>query len=241
MNKKIEVSSASLQSDDMLASRRSFFKKAAAGAVVAAAALSPVKMRADDPVIMEEQKWATTLGYELNKNPYGLPSPYEHNVVRRTTPLLSSAGDMHAAVSVTPLQDLDGIITPNGLFFTRTHNGVASINPNEHRLMIHGMVKNPIVLTMDELKRYPKESVIHFLECPANGAPEWKAPQYDSLQFIKGMMGCAEWTGVYIKYILKYAELVLTFQVEQLRWHLTLLTSILYKLFRCSELPYRTN
>jgi sulfane dehydrogenase subunit SoxC len=203
MNKKIEVSSASLQSDDMLASRRSFFKKAAAGAVVAAAALSPVKMRADDPVIMEEQKWATTLGYELNKNPYGLPSPYEHNVVRRTTPLLSSAGDMHAAVSVTPLQDLDGIITPNGLFFTRTHNGVASINPNEHRLMIHGMVKNPIVLTMDELKRYPKESVIHFLECPANGAPEWKAPQYDSLQFIKGMMGCAEWTGVRLKTILE--------------------------------------
>jgi len=203
MNKKIEVSSASLQSDDMLASRRSFFKKAAAGAVVAAAALSPVKMRADDPVIMEEQKWATTLGYELNKNPYGLPSPYEHNVVRRTTPLLSSAGDMHAAVSVTPLQDLDGIITPNGLFFTRTHNGVASINPNEHRLMIHGMVKNPIVLTMDELKRYPKESVIHFLECPANGAPEWKTPQYDSLQFVKGMMGCAEWTGVRLKTVLE--------------------------------------
>jgi sulfane dehydrogenase subunit SoxC len=206
MNKKIETSSASLQLDESQSSRRNFFKRAAysAGAVAAGAVLSPVKLLADDDEhIMKLQKWATTLGYELNKNPYGVPSPYEHNVVRRTTPLLSSAGDMHAAISVTPLQDLEGIITPNGLFFTRTHNGVASIDYNKHRLMIHGMVKNPIVLTMDELKKYPSESVIHFLECPSNGAPEWKSPQFDSVQFIKGMMSCTEWTGVRLKTILE--------------------------------------
>ena len=190
----------------LLPSRRNFFKKVAmysTSAVAAASVVSPVTlMAADDENIIHHQPWGTTLGDELNKYPYGVPSAYEHNNVRRTASLLSSAGDMHAAVSMTPLHELNGIITPNGLFFTRTHNGVAQIDPNKYRFMIHGLVKKPIVLTLDEIKRYPSESVIHFLECPANGAAEWKGPQFNSLQFVKGMMSNVEWTGVRLKTIL---------------------------------------
>ncbi|SHO80988.1 Sulfur oxidation molybdopterin C protein [hydrothermal vent metagenome] len=185
-------------------SRRDFFRKTGfLSAAAATTVLAPVEiLAADDENIIHHSKWGTTLGYELNKNPYGVPSPYEHNVVRRTTSLLSSGGDMHAAISLTPLHELNGIITPNGLFFTRTHNGVARINPNEYRFMIHGMIEKPIVLTLEDIKKYPSESVIHFLECPSNGAAEWKGPQFNSLQFVKGMMSCTEWTGVRLKTIL---------------------------------------
>jgi sulfane dehydrogenase subunit SoxC len=187
-------------------SRRDFFKKTAAysvSALAAASVMAPVKVKAeDDPNIMEEKPWAIKWGDDVTVNKYGQPSPYEHNVTRRVTPILSS-GNYRASIAVTPIQDLSGIITPNGLFFNRHHGGTPNIDPNQHRLMIHGLVEKPIVLTMDQLKRYPNVSRIHFLECPANGGPEWRGPQFNSIQFAKGFMSCAEWTGVYIKDILK--------------------------------------
>ena len=196
--------SKTLDTEELVSvSRRDFFRKTASVSTIAAAAvLAPSTILADDENIMHHPKWGTTLGDELNKYPYGIPSKYEHNVVRRTSSLMSSAGDMHAAVSMSPLHELEGIITPNGLHFTRTHNGVAHVDPNKFRLMIHGLVEKPIVLTLEQLKKYPSESRIHFLECPANGAAEWKGPQFNSLQFVKGMMSNSEWTGVRVKTIL---------------------------------------
>ncbi len=194
------------ESSEELLNRRNFFRKAAvysAGAVAASTVLAPTRANAqDDPNIMEEKPWATELGDPVTKNQYGQPSPYEHNVIRRTTDILSS-GNMQASIAVTPIQDSCGIITPNGLFFNRCHGGTPTIDPNQHRLMIHGLVEKPIVLTMDELKKYPNVSRVHFIECPANGGPEWRGPQFNSIQFAKGFMSCAEWTGVYIKDILR--------------------------------------
>ena len=186
-------------------SRRNFFKKTAqysVGAIAAASILSPIKIKADDHAIMEEKVWGTTLGDPVTKNLYGIPSAYEHNNTRRNMKLLSS-GNWQAAIAMCPIHEQEGIITPNGLFFSRSHGGTAHIDPNEHRLMIHGLVEKPIVLTMDELKRYPSVTRIHFIECPANGGPEWRGPQFNSIQFSKGMMSCAQWTGVYVKTILE--------------------------------------
>jgi len=184
-------------------SRREFFKKTASvSAVAATSILASTTLSADDENIMHHTEWGTSLGHEVNKYPYGMPPLYEHNVVRRTSPLMSSAGDMHAAISMTPLHALKGIITPNGLHFTRTHNGVAQIDPNKFRLMIHGLVDKPIVLTLDDLKKYPSETRVLVMECPSNSAAEWKGPQFGTLQMVKGMMSCAEWTGVRLKTIL---------------------------------------
>ncbi len=186
-------------------SRRDFFKKTAiysASALTAATVLSPIKLKADDENITHHVDWGTKLGDKVDKYPYGIPSPFEHNNVRRVHDLLSS-GDRYATVSMSPLHQQEGIITPNGLFFTRNHGGTAQIDPNKFRLMIHGLVKKPIVLTLEQLKRYPSESRIHFIECPANGSTGWRGPQFNNLQFVKGMMSSAEWTGVKLSVLLE--------------------------------------
>jgi sulfane dehydrogenase subunit SoxC len=208
MSKKADKHDLSIQNGEKSntnLSRRGFFKKFSALGISAAASasvLSPMNLRADDPAIMEEMEWGTKLGDPVDKNVYGMPSPYEHNNVRRVTELLSS-GDMYASINMCPIHESEGIITPNGLFFTRNHGGTAHVDPNEFRLMIHGKVKREVVLTLDDLKKYPSETRIHFIECPANGSPEWRAPQFNNLQFLKGMMSSAAWTGVMLKTVLE--------------------------------------
>ncbi|MDA3807605.1 MAG: sulfite dehydrogenase [Thiomicrorhabdus sp.] len=96
-------------------------------------------------------------------------------------------------------------MTPNGLHFERYHGGVPTINPDDHRLVIHGLVERPLIFTMDDLKRFPSVSRIHFVECPANGALEWKGVQLNSVQWTHGMMSCVEYTGVRLSDLLKEA------------------------------------
>jgi sulfane dehydrogenase subunit SoxC len=61
------------------------------------------------------------------------------------------------------------MITPNGLHFERSHSGIPEISPDAHRLVIHGLVKRPLIFTLESFARYPMESRITFLECAGNG------------------------------------------------------------------------
>src|SRR5450432_3182823 len=72
-------------------------------------------------------------------------------------------------VSYTPLQDLTGTITPSDLHFERHHAGVPLIDPARHTLMIHGLVDRPMMFSMDDIKRFPQVTRVHFVECSGNG------------------------------------------------------------------------
>ncbi|NQZ11094.1 MAG: sulfite dehydrogenase, partial [Algicola sp.] len=122
-----------------------------------------------------------------------------------TVPWLTA--DAISSISMTPLHSLKGIITPNGLVFERYHAGVPTINPDEHRLIIHGLVDRPLIFTMDDLRRFPSVSEIKFLECPANGGMEWKGPQMEALQFTHGMISCCEWSGVRLSTLLAEVDI----------------------------------
>ena len=135
------------------------------------------------------------LGAGVNDPPYGVPSRYERDVIRRTVPFLTA--EDKSSVSFTPLQDLDGIITPSGVCFVRDHGGSPMlIDPLAHKLVVHGLVDRPLEFSMNDLIRMPSESHIYFMECGANGGMDYKGAQMQGVQFSHGMVHCCEWTGV---------------------------------------------
>jgi sulfane dehydrogenase subunit SoxC len=100
-----------------------------------------------------------------------------------------------------PLQDSVGVITPSSLHFVGTTRGsyIPDIDPREHRLMIHGMVDRPLTFTMDDLKRLPSVTRLHFIECAGNRS----SPRARNVQESHGMTSCAEWTGVLLSVLFK--------------------------------------
>jgi sulfane dehydrogenase subunit SoxC len=140
-----------------------------------------------------------SLGQSILSPPYGVPSKFEKNVVRR---LREARATDTEAFSVTPLQNLHGIVTPNGLVFERHHAGVPEIAPSEHRLLVHGLVDRPLIFSMDDLLRFPSVSKTYFLECSGNSSTEWGKSGYHSVQRTHGLISCCEWTGVPLSTIL---------------------------------------
>lgn len=145
--------------------------------------------------------WTKSLGAPT-ASPYGVPSKFETTSIRT---LYAGLKEPMSAYSVTPLQELDGIITPNGLFYERHHAGIPEIDPAQHRLMIHGLVKHPMIFDMDELRQFPSESHIYFLECSGN--PSFLPPYGKTAAEVTGLVSCAQWTGVPLKTLLKHAGL----------------------------------
>lgn len=176
--------------------------RAGLGLGAGAALLAGRGLRAEEAAAPPaEPPYSLSLGPGVVDRVYGQPSRFEADVIRRNVPWLTATPE--TSISFTPLQHQQGIITPGGVFFERYHAGRPTVDPREHRLMIHGLVDRPLLLTMEDLRRFPNVSCIHFIECPANGGMEWRGAQLNSLQFTHGMIGCAEWTGVKLSTLLE--------------------------------------
>jgi len=128
-----------------LVDRRVFLKK---GMTFSVAALVSESLLAS--TVESRLAWMSQPGKSFSN--YGQPSEHERQTIRWTMANRMAPGN---GVSWTPLHDLEGTITPNGLHFERHHNGVPQIDPKQHQLLIHGAVKKPLVFDMGALMRYP--------------------------------------------------------------------------------------
>ena len=145
-------------------------------------------------------------GRPIAESHYGQPSKYEAHVARRRTDILKNRQNW-SDWSMTPLQHQPGIITPNGLVFERHHSGVPDIDPATHRFAIHGMVKQPLIFTMEDLVRYPSVSRFHFHECSGNGLTDWLKPASTTVQQTHGLLSGVLWTGVPASILMEEAGL----------------------------------
>lgn len=153
---------------------------------------------------LDRPAWMLKPGEPLSN--YGQPSEYERDIVRWVSANPAAPGN---GVSWTPLHRLAGTITPSGLHFERHHNGVPHIDPSRHRLLVHGMVKNPIFLTVAQLRRYPMQTRVCFVECGGNGNAGWhEEPIQAAAGNIHGLASCSEWTGVPLSVVLEEAGLL---------------------------------
>lgn len=148
------------------------------------------------PAAAEDQPSPRTLGKPL--------SGYtERSEFVKSTRTMRQTKTPEAGSSSTPLAETLGIITPSALHYERHHAGVPSIDPARHRLTIHGLVARPLILTMDDIRRLPSVSRIHFLECGGNSGGEWAAKNGPDVQRSYGLASCSEWTGVPLRLLLE--------------------------------------
>lgn len=135
---------------------------------------------------------------------YGSTSPHTSHIQRmagRPDPIYPGGG-----ASRTPLQHLQGTITPNALHFERHHAGVPTIDPAQHMLVINGLVRQPLAFRYEDLLRYPMVSRIYFLECSGNSGALLRGGSADgTAQSLHGLVSCAEWTGVPLSTLLDEA------------------------------------
>ena len=183
--------------------RRKFLTHSITAAGAAAAGIA-VPTRAAEPIGKDFAAWATTMGKPLSS--YGQPSRFEEPVKRYTG---SAYGTLAPGTGTarTPLEKLEGVITPNGLHYDRSHNGTPEIDPAKHKLLIHGLVKRPLTFSIADLSRYPMVSRICFIECAGNSSATAISPEppQGSAGLVHGLVSCADWTGVPLALLLNEA------------------------------------
>lgn len=104
----------------------------------------------------------------------------------------------------TPPHLLTSWITPNDLFYVRSHFYTPAIQESEWRLRIDGDVERPLSLTLNELRQMRTTTGVVTLECAGNGRAFFQPP-VAGVQWRKGAVGTARWTGVRLLDVLRQA------------------------------------
>jgi DMSO/TMAO reductase YedYZ molybdopterin-dependent catalytic subunit len=103
-----------------------------------------------------------------------------------------------------PNQYFDQWITPVDKFFVRQHLPRPEVDPAAFRLTVNGLVSKPLDLKIEDLRKLPQHKLVATLECTGNGRGFYR-PRVPGIQWGRGAIGNAEWSGPRISDILKMA------------------------------------
>jgi len=192
-----DAQTCALMADSARLSRRKFLNAAGAGVAAALAAPALAETLADVPP-------------RVPGDPISLNSKRSTHValarITESSPGKLNVDPVLAINSKTPLDKLEGTVTPSDLHYERSHSGSPDLDPARHRLLIHGMVRNPVVLALPDLKAMPSLSRLHFMECSGNGWANWKkADPTLTVQETHGLVSMHEWAGVPLSYLMEVA------------------------------------
>ena len=111
-------------------------------------------------------------------------------ILRRASPTIAE----------TPLEALDGLLTPTPLFYVRDHfDEVPGFDLESWRLAVGGLVERPLSLSLDDLGALPRRELVCTLECAGNGG-------YGN-HLRRGGVSTAHWRGVSLAEVLALAGL----------------------------------
>jgi len=105
-----------------------------------------------------------------------------------------------------PVEYANSLITPVEHFFVRNHmHEPSTVDPGEWRLIIGGEVNKPLTLPLAGLTKMEQHTVIDTLECAGNGRA-FAVPHVPGVQWEKGAVGTARFSGPRLRDVLERAE-----------------------------------
>ena len=104
----------------------------------------------------------------------------------------------------TPVSLLTDWITPNDLFFVRSHLPTPNVDGATWALTVGGSVERPLTLRLADLRALPRVTAAATLECAGNGRAFFDPP-VAGVQWQRGAVGNARWTGVRLTDVLRRA------------------------------------
>jgi len=105
-----------------------------------------------------------------------------------------------------PLEALRYPITPIGLHYVLVHFDIPDVDADSYELQVDGRVRQPLSLTLEELRSRPAVSMPVMMECAGSGRARL-TPRPISAPWHEEAIGCAEWTGTTLRGVLEQAGL----------------------------------
>ena len=107
------------------------------------------------------------------------------------------------------LENMQGVITPNRLFFVRNNSASIEVEAEAWRLTVEGdAVASPLELTLQDIRSMPSRTLVSYLECAGNHRAMFNlvnGQEAQGAQWERGAIGNGEWTGVPLREVLERA------------------------------------